>query len=40
MGKIQAIIDAIVVVALVYALGSWIQGAILLYQWLTCNPHM
>jgi hypothetical protein len=40
MGKIQAIIDGIVVLALMYALGSWIQGLILAYQWITCISHM
>ena len=40
MGKIQAIIDATVVIAIMYALGSWIQGLILTYQWITCISHM
>jgi len=40
MGKLQAIIDGIVVLAIVYALGNFINGMILAYQWITCNPHM
>jgi hypothetical protein len=40
MGRLQAVIDGIVVLALVYALGSWIRGMILAYQWFTCIQHM
>jgi hypothetical protein len=40
MNRLQAITDAIVITAMIYALGNFAQGMILAYQWLTCNMHM
>jgi hypothetical protein len=40
MGKLQAIVDMIVITAMIYALGNFARGVILAYQWLTCNTHM
>ncbi len=40
MGKLQAITDGVVVFAIVYALGNFINGIIFAYQWLIYNQHM
>jgi hypothetical protein len=40
MGKLQAIVDGIVVLAIVYALGNFAHGMVLAYQWFTCIEHM
>jgi hypothetical protein len=40
MRRLQAITDAIVITAMIYALGNFAHGMILAYQWFTCNMHM
>jgi hypothetical protein len=40
MGKLQAVTDGIVVLAIVYALGNLINGIVLAYQWIQCIPYM
>jgi len=36
----QSIVDGLIVLAIVYALGNFIHGMIIAYQWLTCINHM
>jgi hypothetical protein len=40
MNRLDPIVQAIIIIALIYAFGSWTHGIILAYQWITCNPHM
>lgn len=40
MGRLQAIVNLIVITAMIYALGNFAHGMVLAYQWFTCIDHM
>ena len=40
MDRLQTVVDGLVIVAIIWGLGSFIKAFIFAFQWLTCNPHM
>jgi hypothetical protein len=40
MGRLQAVVNLIIITAIIYAFGNFARGMIIAYQWITCNPHM